>query len=200
MTRECNVCGKSIVCYKSTYDKKKYCSKECRESVTHLTKHCIVCGKEYSVAKSRYGNRKNIRYKCCSENCRDEFHRRNKKDNNHVCTNCGLSFNSPRDNKTSMVFCSQKCSKEYMRGEKSPFYSGGNITSQGYKAIKIGKKYVLEHRLVVEEHIGRKLKRDEDVHHIDFNKLNNDISNLLLLKKDEHTRLHHKLKMEIKNA
>lgn len=40
--------------------------------------------------------------------------------------------------------------------------------------------YVKEHRLVMEQHIGRFLKKQEVVHHIDHNKINNDISNLML--------------------
>ena len=40
---------------------------------------------------------------------------------------------------------------------------------------------ILEHRLVMAESLGRPLKRQEVVHHIDGNNLNNELSNLLLL-------------------
>lgn len=56
------------------------------------------------------------------------------------------------------------------------------------------KGYIFEHRYVMEQFLGRSLEKDEDVHHIDFNKLNNDISNLMLLKNWEHVQLHHLLK------
>jgi len=42
--------------------------------------------------------------------------------------------------------------------------------------------YVPEHRLMVEAHIGRYLTKGEVVHHIDENKKNNDIDNLMLFK------------------
>lgn len=50
------------------------------------------------------------------------------------------------------------------------------------------------HRKVIERFIGRKLLKTEQVHHIDGNKQNNDISNLCLLSScGEHSRLHKQL-------
>ena len=46
------------------------------------------------------------------------------------------------------------------------------------------------HRWLMEQKIGRKLTNKEDVHHIDGNKLNNDINNLELLTKLFHRREH----------
>ena len=40
--------------------------------------------------------------------------------------------------------------------------------------------YVLYHRIIMENHIGRILNPNEVVHHIDGNKLNNNIENLQL--------------------
>jgi hypothetical protein len=59
-----------------------------------------------------------------------------------------------------------------------------------YTANKAGK--VLEHVFIMSEAIGRKLKQDECVHHIDRNKKNNDLKNLQLLTISEHTKLHQK--------
>jgi len=56
-----------------------------------------------------------------------------------------------------------------------------------YKTIN-GK---LEHRDIVEKVIGRKLKPEEVVHHLDLNKKNNNINNLMLFKNgSEHIRFH----------
>lgn len=50
--------------------------------------------------------------------------------------------------------------------------------------------YVLEHRLAMEQYLGRYLTDDEIVHHVDGNKNNNDISNLQVMTRAEHMRLH----------
>ena len=41
-------------------------------------------------------------------------------------------------------------------------------------------QWIFEHRLVVENFIGRELENRETVHHIDGNKQNNSINNLML--------------------
>ena len=77
------------------------------------------------------------------------------------------------------------------------FHKGYIITWNGYKMIykpehphSDGKGYIREHILVMEKHLGRYLTEDEIVHHIDENKLNNDISNLQLMTKYEHKCYH----------
>ena len=54
-------------------------------------------------------------------------------------------------------------------------------------ATKIG--YVMEHRLIMAEHLGQMLEPIEVVHHINRNKSDNRIENLLLMQKAEHDRL-----------
>lgn len=61
------------------------------------------------------------------------------------------------------------------------------VKSNGYYALFIpdhqnafGKGYVYEHRYLIEKKIGRLLDRSEIVHHIDGDKLNNELSNLEL--------------------
>ena len=50
--------------------------------------------------------------------------------------------------------------------------------------------YVLLHRVVMENHLGRLLFPEEVVHHIDGNKFNNSIENLSVLSIVEHSKLH----------
>ncbi len=61
-----------------------------------------------------------------------------------------------------------------------------------YKVRKVNGKNIGEHRLKMEIHIGRKLTKGEVVHHIDGNKSNNSIDNLILFPtKKAHTKYHH---------
>lgn len=61
-----------------------------------------------------------------------------------------------------------------------------------YKRIKIGGRSVDEHRLAMERLIGRRLGQNEVVHHIDGDKSNNDLTNLVLMSRSDHARMHMK--------
>lgn len=56
------------------------------------------------------------------------------------------------------------------------------------KAIRSG--YVLHHRIVMENYLGRLLTENEVVHHIDHNKKNNSVANLEVMDYREHLVLH----------
>lgn len=50
--------------------------------------------------------------------------------------------------------------------------------------------YVLMHRVVMENHLGRLLEKNEIVHHLDEDKHNNAIENLQVMDSKEHNRMH----------
>lgn len=132
-----------------------------KSNSVHIYAACMECGKERWVPL-RKGKPESLR-----------------------CRPCGTKGNGPKG-----------------RGPGNPRWNGGrSVTIAGYIELWIdsssqffpmaGKEgYILEHRLVMAQHIGRCLTSDEDVHHVNENKKDNRIENLELLSRNEHMQRH----------
>jgi hypothetical protein len=131
------------------------------------------------------------------------------------CDNCNNFFDRDihelatfRRNNSFKHFCNECDAKSLggkMAGEiRNKKYEGevGKIIKPrgGYYEVYVRKTHlyrpeqywVRQHIIVVENHIGRKLLENEVVHHIDGDKLNNDIENLDICTISEHNSCHGK--------
>jgi len=147
-----------------------------------IKKMCIGCNKEFYVysCKIKIGKGKYCSKKCYFKN-RILWHKGTK----------GVM----KANKTSF-----KKGHIQPKGKASPTWKGGKNIIGGYITIykpshpfsNHNKKYVFEHRLAIEKHIGKYLKPIEAVHHINENTADNRIENLMLFKNRRYHQWFHR--------
>ena len=190
----CDWCGKEFDCQRfRTEDGREhiFCSQKCMgkffKSQTEMNCVCQVCGKPYHAQQNhidRYGS------KYCSKECHKEARK---------------------------IYMKGEGNHQYgLKGDKNPTWkSDERISYYGYKLIrkldhpfKNCDDFVFEHRLIAEKYLlnddnsitinGNKyLSPDYVAHHIDFDRLNNNKNNLIVMSKKEHSALH--LKMQKSN-
>lgn len=182
------------------------------------SKNCINCKKEKSLdafGKDKY-TKDGVRRRCKACACAATAISRKKNKGELVelkCIGCNTVRKvSQRQVKCKLTdYCRDCCSAHTQKGIRRPQFSGENsgrwgggeyVTSDGYLVVKVEGKfdasgrqvYKRRHILVMEEAIGRELqtaqgRMGEQVHHIDGDKLNNNLSNLVLCKDTREHKL-----------
>ncbi len=122
----------------------------------------------------------------------------------HKCIQCGKerSILAYRVNKGSFTGLCLNCigkrrSRSNGFGETHPQWNGGIQIDQGYVNIKAPANfpyppmittngYIRRHRLIMSQHLGRELKRSEIIHHLNGNRQDDRIENLVLTDRNLH--------------
>ena len=120
-----------------------------------------------------------------------------------ICNFCGNKFQVKkwRIAQGRGKYCSPHCRHKghslEIAGDKSPNWNGGIYIHDGYKLIRIKNHphanplgYIREHRVIMEKHLGRYMKPEERIHHLNGNKQDNRIENLQIVTIGEHNRIH----------
>jgi len=91
-------------------------------------------------------------------------------------------------------FCSHQCYANWHQGENhSLFNPEGSQRDDGYIRIAVNGRRTYLHRYLMEQKLGRRLNKEEHVHHLDGDNENNTLENLSLTNNPEHRKLHSKI-------
>lgn len=195
ITKICKQCGKKFDVPEYRKDA-KYCCDECKHKALHgdLNCECEVCGKKFHLKPYAL-----------------------KKSKHHTCSRECL-------NKLKSILYKGEGNHQYgLKGDKNSSFKGNVILRKNNGLIermvynpthpyadRNGR--IKEHRLLVEQNyemfddkyfevINGKhyLKKNVDVHHINFNHNDNRIENLIPLTRAEHTKLHNQNEVIYRN-
>lgn len=122
------------------------------------------------------------------------------------CPGCGAERWVCYGGRTKESYPCKKCVGKTHRGERSYQWKGRIANGSGYvdvwlssddffypmtksKSVSNSGGYVLEHRLLMAKHLGRCLHNWEIVHHINHDRKDNRIENLMLCGDDKHQQI-----------
>jgi len=182
----CLFCGKQFEAHPVEVRRgRKYCSTECgyADKRKRSKPTCKNCGTEFEAMTCDV---KRGKAKFCSRECFGIWSSNTFNGKQHW--NYGKKFTDEHKCNMSAAQLGEKNSN--WRGGKKIRKSGERC---GYVEILVDGRYIQEHRLIAEKALGRKLTRNEVVHHFNGNKTDNRSQNLLVCTQSYHAWLERKM-------
>lgn len=175
VTYICAYCQQPQTVSQGDYNKKSkhsstgriYCSAQCSAAGRRKRTECLCehCSMTFITKTSRIKEGKG---KFCSSKC---YHASMKAPVEKTCARCGNLFTVGKSRAETAKYCSAKC---YTAG------ATGCVDANGYRHIYVRGRKWKEHRYVMTQKLGRELRGNENVHHINGVRHDNRPENLEL--------------------
>lgn len=183
---KCKQCGEEFIKHKK-HKLGMFCSHSCGDLYRKWNNEpnckCPVCGVDFYRKQSQIKKNKTS---CCGTECSNKYRK--------------------------IAFSGKNNHQHGLKGKLNASFKEGEIlNSDGYLKVYCGDHpfqdksgRVYKHRLVAEEYLLNKINKitidgkeyldlDHVVHHIDFDKTNNNVDNLVVLSHANHTRIHNQI-------
>lgn len=145
-----------------------------RKYIYNYTANCIICGNEFSATSDHKNRKSSI---CANKECSSKLNSIKQRENHKENTKLNIDGYPRYIDFNGINYCLNKYN----------YYKNSIVVNSERERRTL-------HRDVWEFHSGKTIPDGYVVHHIDFNRLNNDYSNLTVMERGEHGTFHRRIR------